>query len=190
MKSLVEIVQPLQKMNIVRNILTEDGSFPNNSLLPLLVYQQALLLKGEQHTGLVKEILETNRWTDAWVDGIHDYHHYHSSAHEIIVVLKGAARVQFGGPNGLTVNLQTGDVAIIPAGVSHRKVDEADGFTCLGAYPEGQDWDMNLGKEEERERALENIRKTPMPENDPLYGSDGPLNKNWLSAKDQNPSVL
>ena len=89
-----------------------------------------------------------------------------------------------------TVNLQTGDVAIIPAGVSHRKVDEADGFTCLGAYPEGQDWDMNYGKEEERERALENIRKTPMPENDPLYGSDGPLNKNWLSAKDQNPSVL
>lgn len=190
MKSLIDLLQPIQKMNIVRYILTEDGSFPNNGLLPLLVYQGAFQLSGENKTDTVKEILETNRWFDAWVDGIYDYHHYHSTAHEVLVTLQGSCRVQFGGPNGTTVNIDHGDVVIIPAGVAHKKIDDTNGFQCLGAYPEGQEYDMNYGKPEELERALENIKKLPVPENDPLYGKDGPLLKNWLSEKDQHLSVL
>jgi uncharacterized protein YjlB len=190
MKSLVEILQPIQKMNIVRNLLTENGNFPNNGLLPLLVYQGAFQLSDENGTETIKEILETNSWTNSWINGIYDYHHYHSTAHEILVILGGSCRVQFGGPNGITLNLEKGDVAIIPAGVAHKKIDDADGFECLGAYPDGQEYDMNYGKEGERPAADEKIKKVPMPENDPLYGNDGPLIKNWRSEKDQNLSVL
>ena len=190
MKSLVDILRPIQKMNIVRDIVTEDGNFPNNGRLPLLVYLGAFQIGEENETETIKELLETNSWTNAWVNGIYDYHHYHSTAHEILVTLNGSCRVQFGGPNGITLNLEKGDVAIIPAGVAHKKIDDADGFQCLGAYPEGQEYDMNYGKVEERRAADENIRKVPMPENDPLYGYDGPLIKNWRSENDQNPSVL
>lgn len=193
MKSLVDLLQPIQKMNIVRNILTEDGNFPNNGLLPLLVYRGAFLFNNEKESDtidIVKEILETNSWANSWIDGIYDYHHYHSTAHEILVILKGSCRVQFGGVNGSTLNLEKGDVVIIPAGVAHKRIDEADGFQCLGAYPDGQEYDMNYGNEGERPATDENIRKVPMPENDPLYGSDGPLIKNWRSERDQNQAVL
>ena len=183
MKSLVDALQPIQKLNIVRHILTEDGDFPNNGLLPLMVYRQAIQIPEENEGDTIKEILETNSWTNSWVDGVYDYHHYHSTAHEILVILRGSCRVQFGGPNGITLALEKGDVVIIPAGVAHRKVDDSDGFTCLGAYPDGQQYDMNYGEAGERAKADENIRNVPQPENDPLYGNDGPLIKNWFSER-------
>lgn len=185
-----EYLQPIQKTNIVRNIFIEDGDFPNNGLLPLLVYHNALQVPEDDATDTIKEILETNSWTNTWVNGIYDYHHYHSTAHETLVILAGSCRVQFGGPNGITFSLDRGDVVVIPAGVAHKKIDETDGFQCLGAYPEGQEYDMNYGKADERSTATQNIRNLAMPENDPLYGSDGPLIKNWLSVKDQNEAVL
>lgn len=190
MKSLAEAVQPIQKLNIIRNILAEDGAFPNNGLLPLLLYHQVFKNQEENNTRTVKEILETNGWVNTWVDNILEEHHYHSTAHEVLVALKGSARVQFGGPHGITLSFEQGDVVIIPAGIAHKKVDEADGFSCLGAYPEGQQYDMNYGKPGERPGTDENIRRVPPPENDPLYGNDGPLIKNWFSAKGQNMEVL
>ena len=189
MKSLIEAIQPIQKLNIVRHLLSEDDKFPNNGLLPLLVYKEAFLT-GKDETSTIKEILETNSWTNSWVDGIYDYQHYHSTAHEILVVIKGSARVQFGGPNGITLALEKGDVVIIPAGVAHKRIEETGGFTCLGAYPEGQDYDMNYGKDGERPKTDENIKRVPLPQNDPLYGQDGPLIKNWFSEKDQHSPVL
>ena len=179
MKSLIEALPPVQNLNIIRNVVPEDGVFPNNALLPLLLYKEAFQISDKHDTATIKEILETNSWTDFWVDTILGEHHYHSTAHEVLVALKGTARVQFGGPNGVTLMFEQGDVVIIPAGVAHCKVDESNGFSCLGAYPDGQEYDMNFGKPGEKEIAEENIRKLPTPENDPLYGSDGPLIKNW-----------
>ena len=190
MKSLVDVVQPIQKLNITRDILPEDGPFPNNGLLPLLHYPAAFQPGAEADADIVKELLETNGWTNSWVDSILEQHHYHSTTHEVLVALKGSARVQFGGPNGITLTFEQGDVVIIPAGVAHMKLDEADGFTCLGAYPDGREYDMNYGKPGERPSADENIKKAPLPESDPLYGADGPLIKNWLSENDQHTSVL
>lgn len=188
MKSLVDILQPLQNLNILRHIFPEDDSFPNNGLLPLLVYKNAFA--SEVDTQTIKELLETNSWRDSWVNGIYDYHHYHSTAHEVLVVLKGTARVQFGGPNGIAISVDKGDVIIIPAGVAHKKVDEDDGFSCLGAYPQGQEYDMNYGKKDERPGTDENIRDVLLPENDPLYGHDGPLIKNWSPRGQPGPPVL
>lgn len=190
MKSLVDAVLPIQKLNITRDTLTEDGHFPNNGLLPLLHYQGAIKLPGNDDGAMVKEILETNGWTNSWIDSIYDYHHYHSTAHEVLVALKGTAHLQLGGPNGVALTFEEGDVVIIPAGVAHKKVNEADGFICLGAYPDGQEYDMNYGKEGERPRTDANIRKVALPQFDPLYGNDGPLIKNWRSAGEQQNSVL
>jgi len=190
MKSILDAVLPIQKLNITRDMLVEDGNFPNNGLLPLLHYQRALKLSDEGVEAMVKDILETNGWTNSWVDSIYDYHHYHSTAHEVLVALRGTAHLQLGGPNGVALTFEKGDVIIIPAGVAHMKVNEADGFACLGAYPDGQQYDMNYGKPGERPATDENIRKVALPQHDPLYGNDGPLIKNWRSARDQDRSVL
>lgn len=186
MKSIVEILPPVQKLNIVRNLIPEDGAYPNNALLPLLLYKEVFTPTQRHETEVIKEILETNGWINCWVDGILDDHHYHSNAHEVLVALKGSSRVQFGGPNGITLMFEQGDVVIIPAGVAHRKVDDGNGFSCLGAYPAGQENDMIFGKPGEKEMAGERIRQVPLPETDPLYGSDGPLIKNWLSNHAQD----
>lgn len=188
MKSLVESIQPIQKLNITRHTIPSDDAFPNNGRLPLLLYHQAFPEIESEET--IKELLETNSWTNAWVDGIYDYHHYHSTAHEVLIALKGSARVQFGGPNGITLPFEKGDVVMIPAGVAHKRIEQADGFTCLGAYPSGQMFDMNYGKKEERPRADENIRALPLPENDPLYGSDGPLVKSWFPESSHTALAL
>jgi uncharacterized protein YjlB len=47
---------------------------------------------------------------------------------------------------------------------------------------------MNYGKAEERQRAEINIKNVARPENDPIYGSDGPLIKNW-EGQDQRVST-
>ena len=189
MKSLVDVIQPIQNLNLARHVLAADDDFPNNGLLPLLLYQSAMNIAENGET-IVKEILETNSWINTWVDGIYDYHHYHSTAHEVLVVIKGTARVQFGGPNGITLVLNRGDVVVIPAGVAHKRIEEADGFSCLGAYPDGQQYDMNYGRPDERPQADKNIRMVPLPENDPLYGSDGPLIKNWSGETGVTSSSL
>ena len=190
MKSLTEALQPIQKLNIARHLLSADGEFPNNGLLPLLHYPAAFSTGESMEPETIKEILETNSWNKTWVNGIYDYHHYHSTAHEILVVLKGSARVQFGGPNGITLAIEKGDAVVIPAGVAHKKIEDADGFSCLGAYPDGQQYDMQYGKKGERPQTDENVRQVPLPANDPLYGNDGPLVKNWFSESDQSPSAL
>jgi len=49
----------------------------------------------------------------------------------------------------------------------------------VGAYPNGVEWDMNYGQPKERPQADENIARIPLPELDPVYGSNGPLYEHW-----------
>jgi len=172
-------IKAIQHINIVRHTLFDDSKFPNNGLLPVLVYVQALELPPLGAGLIVEEIFESNGWTNSWQDGIYSYHHYHSTAHEVLGIFQGSARIQFGGPGGVALLLEKGDVVIIPAGVAHKSIDVYDNFLCIGAYPKGQEYDMNYGHDQEREKAINNIRKLPMPVLDPVYGESGPLLSNW-----------
>lgn len=174
------MVEAIQKVNIIRHLLQDDGVFPNNALLPLIAYQKALILPERNADKILIELLETNDWVNSWVDSIYDYHHYHSTAHEVLGVIEGSARVQFGGPNGPAILFEKGDVVIIPAGVAHKAIDLYDDFQCVGAYPSGQDYDIKTDKPGQREKAIENIRDLPLPTSDPIYGLDGPLLTNWI----------
>ncbi len=63
---------------------------------------------------------------------------------------------------------------IIPAGVSHRFLDDFNGdFQMVGSYPEGKHSDMCYGKKEEKEK-VDGISGLGWFEEDPLYGNDGP----------------
>lgn len=172
-------VEAIQHVNIIRHILKDDGTFPNNGLLPLLVYQRALQIPDEDAEKVIIELFETNEWINAWVDGVFDYDHYHSTAHEVLGIIRGSARIQFGGPGGVALLVEQGDTVIIPAGVAHKALDLYDDFACIGAYPAGQDYDILTGKDGEHDKAVENTKKLELPLADPVYGTDGPLLTNW-----------
>src|SRR5690349_10397696 len=98
----------------------DDGFVPNNAALPLVVYRGALAAGGDRASACVA-LFAKNGWPGAWRNGIHGHHHYHSTAHEVLGIAQGAARVRLGGESGQTVELNTGDVVVIPAGVAHKR---------------------------------------------------------------------
>jgi uncharacterized protein YjlB len=162
--------------------LTEDGSFPNNGDLPLLVYRQALELSGPRTADQVQQLIESNRWGGTWQNGVFPYHHYHSNAHEVLAVCGGEARVQFGGPDGPIVSLAAGDVALLPAGTAHKKVDASPEFLVVGGYPAGQeDCDLIRDDPDAKKEAQQRIAKVPLPDRDPLYGDHGPMQQHWTA---------
>lgn len=159
--------------------LSDDGTFPNNASLPVLVYRGAFVLQGEDPAAAIESVFRRNGWSGFWRNGIYSYHHYHSTAHEVLGVARGAAHVQLGGDGGSVVELAAGDCVVLPAGVAHKNLGADADFLVVGAYPEGQDWDMNYGRPDERPQADQNIERTPLPDSDPVFGADGPLVTRW-----------
>lgn len=171
--------QLVQQAYEAYKVFKSDGYFPNNPHLPLLVYKGALLLHPADKASAVKKVFESNGWANSWVNGIYDYHHYHSLTHEVLGVYCGRADVQLGGPHGVCVEISRGDVIIIPAGVAHKCLKHSDDFTVVAAYPHGKHYDMNYGTEHEHPFVDENIVRVPLPEKDPVYGAEGPMMKQW-----------
>lgn len=168
-----------QSIEIFSEILTDDGTFPNNEKLPLLIYREAIDLEGGSGAAAVEQLLHGNNWTNSWRNGIYSFHHYHSTAHEVLGIYSGSARVQLGGREGITENVDAGDVIVIPAGVAHKNLGSSSGFRCVGAYASGESWDMKYGREGERPAADENIARVPLPTTDPVFGESGPLPDQW-----------
>jgi uncharacterized protein YjlB len=153
---------------------SDDGRIPN-SPRPLLVYRAAL----PADPAAMERIFARNGWSNAWRNGIFQYHHFHSIAHEVLGIAAGEARVAFGGPGGRIVAVKAGDVVVIPAGTGHCNMGESNGFLVVGAYPGGADYDIKRGDPAEHAAALQAIAAVPMPAQDPVYGAHGALLSLW-----------
>jgi uncharacterized protein YjlB len=169
----------LQAPQVAAHSLKDDGVYPNNSMLPLVVLQGALASSEGDPAAVFEALFAANHWGGSWRNGVYGFHHYHSTAHEVLGVYGGTAQVQFGGERGVVLKVSLGDVVVIPAGVAHKNLGASHDFRVVGAYPRGQRWDMCYGKSGERPRADQNIARVPVPEADPVYGTDGPLIKYW-----------
>ncbi|WP_207427723.1 cupin domain-containing protein [Pedobacter sp. SYSU D00535] len=165
--------------HITKHILEQDGSIPNNPKLPVIIYKGALRLHPDEGGDFILDLFSKNNWTNGWKGGVYDYDHYHSVTHEVLAVTRGTADVILGGPAGVCIELTRGDVLVIPAGVSHRNSKSSEDFLCVGAYPEGADYDLKYGKEEELDLALRSIPQVPVPTSDPVYGEEGPVLESW-----------
>jgi uncharacterized protein YjlB len=99
---------------------TDDGAIPN-SKLPMLVYRAAV----PADPAAIEKLFAANRWPPAWRNSVHPFQHFHSNAHEALGVARGRATVQFGGPAGETLEVQAGDVVVLPAGVGHCRMDKS-----------------------------------------------------------------
>jgi uncharacterized protein YjlB len=91
--------------------------------------------------------------------------------------VSGWAILTLGGPDGVAVRIAAGDLVILPAGTGHRRIDASSDFLLVGAYPEGQDWDVRRQRADDADTAR--IAAVPLPGHDPLAGADGPLGLLW-----------
>ena len=165
--------------NIKILIILDEETFPNNNALPLVLIQRAFGPTEKNLVRTIEERIHANTWGRSWRNGIYSFHHYHSTAHEVLGLYAGKVKAQFGGPNGQVVQAQAGDVIIIPAGVSHKNLEQSSDFRCVGAYPAGQSPDMQYGKPGERPQVDRNIESVSLPRMDPVFGIDGPLLDIW-----------
>jgi len=159
----------------------DDGIFPN-SVLPLLFYHQALITKNKDPASIFEQRFAENDWTNSWRDGVYSFPHYHSTSHEVLGLYSGRATLRLGGEHGKNVEVQSGDVVVIPAGVAHQNIVASDDFSVVGAYPGGRQWDLLRGLPGERPKADDNIAELPTPENDPIYRAKGPLRQIWKAS--------
>jgi len=160
--------------------LGPQASFPNNDRLPALVYRGAFPhLPNVDPAAAIERAFSAHDWTDGWRDGVYDYHHFHSTAHEVLGCYAGRAHVQLGGPQGPVVEVARGDVLILPAGVAHKRIDANAQFAVVGAYADGRDYDMQRGEPDAAAEIARNIEAVPLPHADPVYGASGPLLSHW-----------
>ena len=172
----------MAKPKIQTLIIPDNGRFPNNDALSLILMQQVFDPATKNLVRTIEKKFHGNAWEGSWRNGIFTFHHYHSTAHEVLGLYAGRVRAQFGGPDGQAVTANAGDVIIIPAGVSHKNLDQSPDFRCVGAYPAGQSPDMQYGKPGERPLADKNIRSVSLPKIDPVFGNNGPLLEIWEKA--------
>jgi uncharacterized protein YjlB len=155
-------------------LLPPDEMMPN-SPLPVVIYR-AVEARGEAAAAF-DALFEANGWRGTWRDGVYDFDHYHSNAHEVLGVARGSATLQLGGGAGQAVEVSAGDVVVLPAGTGHRRITASADFTMIGAYPPGQEhYDICRARSPELELR---ISKLARPKTDPVRGKDGPLMRLW-----------
>jgi uncharacterized protein YjlB len=156
----------------------DDGAIPN-SRLPLLVYRDAV----PTDAAAIEQMFGANRWPPAWRNGVHPFHHFHSTAHEVLGVARGEASVLFGGPGGTVLKVRAGDVVVVPAGVAHCNQGQSSDLLIVGAYPDNApNPDLRRGKPGEHDPAKRAADAVPLPAADPVDGVGGALPRLWKEA--------
>jgi uncharacterized protein YjlB len=144
---------------------------PNNPSFPVLLYRG--VEAAGAGAGAIRALFSDHGWGGSWVDGVFDFHHFHSTSHEVLGVISGRATLELGGPQGRAFDVSAGDVVVLPAGTGHRRASSDPAFAVVGAYPAGQeDYDLLRGDDPaEVEAARERIAALGPPPDDPVGGA-------------------
>ena len=160
----------VQKLQLSRN-----GWMPNNERLPVLLYRRAF--SGKDVADRMEETFQQNLWPAQWRNGVYTFHHYHSTAHEVLGFAAGSAQLILGGEGGHDMTVEAGDVLVLPAGTGQFLAKATPGCLVVGAYPVGQHWD--ICRSAPAAAMSERMLRLPFPQSDPLTGEGGDLVYAW-----------
>ena len=130
---------------------------------------------------LGRALFRKNGWQGTWVYTVFPYWHFHTRGHEVLGCVSGKATIGFGGDRGIKVEVEAGDVCVIPAGVGHRKFAASDDFLMAGAYPPGQEGNIVRPGQIDGARAAREIAAVKLPETDPISGGLDGVVEAWQS---------
>lgn len=177
---MTDTARPRDDARLRRLFFASGATVPNHPDLP------ALLVAGAVEVPLAPDAMEAlfraNGWGGTWIWSVFDYHHFHPDAHEALGCVAGWADLVLGGPSGEALRVTAGDVVILPAGTGHCLTASGDGFRVCGAYPPGQEGFSTVRADDAAPpdaKALDALRRVPLPESDPVFGPYGPLLDAW-----------
>ncbi|MCJ1365416.1 hypothetical protein MMC16_004537 [Acarospora aff. strigata] len=171
---------PLKDLRVSSHQIPAFDLIPNTSIQqkPLLIYHTAFLASAANASAIEAHLNSVGVVTPQWRYTMYSTTHFHSSSHEVLCVAAGKAKLCFGAednPKRVEPVVEKGDVIIVPAGVGHRLLqDQEGGFSMVGSYPRGKNWDMCYGKKGEEEK-VKSIEDLGWFERDPIYGDRGPV---------------
>ena len=148
---------------------------PNNRRFPVIVYRQ--VLDGPDRAEAFEQLFRTNGWSGLWRNGVYSFHHFHSTAHEILGIATGETRLMIGGPAGKEMMVEAGDALLLPAGTGHCRLEASNDLLVIGGYPPGQEADLCREMPTAEQQAM--IEKLGVPARDPLKGEAGGLRSLW-----------
>uniref|UniRef100_A0A7S1BIQ6 Cupin type-2 domain-containing protein n=1 Tax=Corethron hystrix TaxID=216773 RepID=A0A7S1BIQ6_9STRA len=153
-----------------RLFMKSDGTFPNNPNHPLLIFRGTSNFTGKEDEG--RRALQKAGWTAPWKWIVFPYHHYHSSAWEILMCVRGSGLLQLGGEAGPEISVEVGDIILIPPGFVHKQLSSFGGFSILGSYPsvKGKNVKIDEIRGPATQTQLENILRCESPKNEPVTG--------------------
>lgn len=169
---------PLKSLRVSSHQIPAFGRIPNTSIQnkPLMIYHSAFQTSASAST-MEDHLSSVGVVTPQWRYTMFSQSHFHSTAHEVLCVARGKAKLCFGGeenPKRVEPTVEKGDVMIVPAGVAHRLLEDVGGdFNMVGSYQTGKSWDMCYGEEGE-ENKVKGIASLGWFKEDPMYGDEGP----------------
>ncbi|WP_064713204.1 hypothetical protein [Rhizobium bangladeshense] len=161
-------------MHVETTIFEPSDWVPNNQRLPVILYRGVF---GDDGHYDFKDRFAASGWSGIWTNGVFDYQHYHTSAHEVLGVALGSATLLIGGPGGQAMKVTAGDCLVLPAGTGHQNLGCMSDFQVVGAYPEGQHADIQTSAASSE--MLAKISSVPIPHSDPVQGPSGFLSEKW-----------
>jgi len=146
-----------------------DGGVPNNAL-PVLIYHRVIPPDTSDNAEYLEHLFRTNGWPPQWRYPVYTFTHFHSNAHEVLGVYAGSAKLQLGGEQGKIIEVNVGDVLLLPAGIGHKQISADEDFMLVGAYPPDMKADLCHDELPQLAARTKAVNAVPLPATDPVTG--------------------